>query len=82
VLVLNDKNEAEKRPVKLGTTFDGLRVVEQGLTTTDRVIVVGKQNVLLRNVVIEPQEVKMQDFAAAGGAKVVPSKESEGPAAK
>ena len=75
VLVLNDKNEAEKRAVKLGTIFDGLRVVEEGLTAKDRVIVVGKQNVLQPGVVIEPQEVKMQDYAAASGAKVVPPKE-------
>ena len=38
-------------------------------------IVVGQQNVLRPGVTIEPQEVKMQDYAAAIGAKVVPPKE-------
>ena len=53
VLVLNDKNSAEKRSVKLGTIFDGLRVIEEGLSASDRVIVVGKQNVLQPNAAID-----------------------------
>lgn len=39
VLVLNDKDEAEFRPVELGQVRDGMQIIDKGLAVTDRVIV-------------------------------------------
>jgi len=41
VLVVNDKNIVEARPVKLGQEYEGLRVVETGLKAEDRVVTGG-----------------------------------------
>lgn len=41
VLTVDDQGVATYRPVKLGPLLDGLRVVREGLTATDRVIVSG-----------------------------------------
>ncbi len=43
VLVVNGRNVVEKRPVKLGRNLDGLRVIEDGLQPSDRVVVNGLQ---------------------------------------
>ncbi len=44
-LVVGKNDLVEYRPVKIGTVQDGLRVVHEGLTETDRVIVIGLQRV-------------------------------------
>jgi multidrug efflux system membrane fusion protein len=41
VYVVNDKNEAEFRPVELGEARDGMRVVESGLKPGERIVVLG-----------------------------------------
>lgn len=43
VMVVNADNIVEARPVILGNLFHGLRIVREGLTAEDRVIVVGVQ---------------------------------------
>jgi RND family efflux transporter MFP subunit len=43
LLVVNDKNEVEYRPVKLGLTTEGMRVVENGVTADDLIVVNGLQ---------------------------------------
>ncbi len=43
VIVVNDKDTAERRTVSLGTVYDGLRVVKSGLIENDRVIIRGLQ---------------------------------------
>lgn len=43
VLVVNDKNEVEYRPVRLGITDGPLRVIEEGISPQDWVIVNGIQ---------------------------------------
>ena len=45
VFVVNDKNVAEQRRIKVGTSRDGLLAVEQGLKEGDKVIVQGQQRV-------------------------------------
>lgn len=45
IYVLNENNEAVYRRVKLGQLKDGKRVIETGVTATDRVIVSGLQRV-------------------------------------
>ena len=41
LLTVNKKNVAEYRPIKLGSSQNGLRVVESGIQAEDRVIVNG-----------------------------------------
>jgi RND family efflux transporter MFP subunit len=43
VLVVNDQNIVEYRPVKIGTKVNGMRVIENGITDHDRVIINGLQ---------------------------------------
>jgi RND family efflux transporter MFP subunit len=40
-LVVNDKNQVEVRRVRIGTLEGTMRVVEEGLTPQDRVVVLG-----------------------------------------
>ena len=46
VLVLKPDSTLEYRPVMLGTRIDGLRVVEEGLTAADTIVVNGLQHVM------------------------------------
>lgn len=41
VLVLDNNNQAEYRPVQLGALVDGLRVINEGLTAGEKVIIKG-----------------------------------------
>ncbi len=45
VYVVDDKNEVSYRPVKVGRLYAGMRVIEDGLSKTDKVVVVGLQRV-------------------------------------
>jgi RND family efflux transporter MFP subunit len=58
VLVVNDKNVVERRPVELGALHDGLRVVERGLTRDDRVVVRGVGD-LRPGVEVKPDLIEM-----------------------
>jgi multidrug efflux system membrane fusion protein len=56
LLVLDDKNQAQRRDVRLGKLADrGLRVVETNLKATDRVIIEGTQRARIGHPVT-PQE--------------------------
>ena len=66
VLVLNEKNIVEQRPVTVGANFEGLRVVETGLTGEERVIQSGLQRVR-PGAKAAAEEAKPQ--AKAAGAK-------------
>lgn len=41
LFVVNDKNEVVSKPVKTGEIHDGLRVIREGISPTDRIIVDG-----------------------------------------
>jgi RND family efflux transporter MFP subunit len=56
--VVDDKNKVDSRPVRLGAIHDGLRAIEDGLKTGERVIVVGLQQVR-PGAVVEPKLVEM-----------------------
>jgi membrane fusion protein, multidrug efflux system len=62
VLVLKGDNTLEYRPVTLGTRIDGLRVVNEGLRSTDTIVVNGLQHVMAGAKVL-PTRVAM----SAGG---------------
>lgn len=58
VLVVNEKNTLEYRPVTLGTVHRGMRQVESGLSTQDRVVVSGLMQVR-PGALVTPVEVPM-----------------------
>ncbi|WP_312793974.1 efflux RND transporter periplasmic adaptor subunit [Tianweitania sp.] len=45
VLAVNEANTVDYRPVELGTTVDGMRIVENGLNQGDRIVVSGLQHI-------------------------------------
>ena len=64
VYTVNDNNEVVARPVELGSLEDGLRVIDGDVTTKDRVIVTGLQQVR-PGVVVDPKVVPMPLSPAA-----------------
>jgi RND family efflux transporter MFP subunit len=56
--VVNDKNEVVSRPIRPGALHDGLRSIEEGLKSEDRVIVIGLQQVR-PGAKVEPKLVDM-----------------------
>jgi RND family efflux transporter MFP subunit len=69
VYVLNEKDEATYRRVKIGMLKSGRRVIEEGLTTTDRVVVSGLQRVRIGSKV----QPKMANAKSAEKAEKVAS---------
>jgi len=67
VLVVNDQNVVEYRPVKLGPKQEGLRAVAEGLAAGDWVIVNGIQRVR-PGVTVAPQKVSMRPGPPAAAA--------------
>ncbi len=61
LLVVNDENTVEKRPVRLGALIDGLRVIEEGITPQDRVVVNGTQRAR-PGAPVEPSLVEMSSL--------------------
>jgi RND family efflux transporter MFP subunit len=74
VLVVNDKNVVEYRPVKLGGLHNGLRAVAEGLTPGEWVIVNGIQRTR-PGATVSPQKVSMRP-APAPAAAAAPKAES------
>ena len=64
VLVVNDKNVVEYRPVKLGGLHGGLRAVAEGISAKDWVVVNGIQRAR-PGVTVAPQKVDMRPTAPA-----------------
>jgi len=58
VLIVDDNNTLEYRAVKLGEKVNGLRIVREGLTATDKIVVNGLQRVM-PTMKIEPKLVEM-----------------------
>jgi RND family efflux transporter MFP subunit len=65
VYVLDDNNEVDSRPVRIGALHDGLRAIEDGLKPGEQVIVSGIQQVR-PGVTVEP---KLVDMPAVGSRK-------------
>lgn len=64
VYVVGDDNKVLYRRVRLGPIFDGLREIEEGLSSTDRIIVEGLQRVR-PGIAVKPEDVNM--VAEGGG---------------
>ena len=58
LLVLGEEDKVEKRNVRIGDLYDGLRVIEEGLRPDDRVVVNGIQKARPGGQVV-PKEVDM-----------------------
>jgi multidrug efflux system membrane fusion protein len=72
VLVVNDKNVVEYRPVKLGPIQNGLRAVTDGVTAQDWIVVNGIQRAR-PGTTVAPQKVSMRPGAPAAAAPAAPS---------
>jgi membrane fusion protein, multidrug efflux system len=70
VLVVGAENKVEYRPVKLGPVIDGLRVVREGLTENDTIVVNGLQRVRPGSP-ITPQKVAMGEQHLRAGDKTM-----------
>lgn len=82
VLVVNEKNIVEYRPVTLGIEVGEMRVLEKGVSETDWIVVNG----LLRarpGAKVDPQRTEMRDRTGLGAsAPDVVERDSESPSAK
>jgi RND family efflux transporter MFP subunit len=58
VYVVDDKNEVDSRPVRVGALHDGLRAIEDGLRPGEQVVVSGIQQVRA-GATVEPKLVEM-----------------------
>ena len=68
VLVVNDQNVVEFRPVKLGPLSEGMRVVRDGVKAGERVITAGIQRAR-PGITVKPQEAASSPATATAGAK-------------
>jgi len=59
VYVVGAKNAAERRDVTLGAAVEGLRIVESGLKSGDRVVVNGMKKIFFPGAPLQPVDVPM-----------------------
>ena len=76
LLVVNDKNVVEYRPVKLGLTIQGMRVVEEGVTADDLIVVNGLQRAR-PGIPVNPQIEGAAAAAATTAAATAPAAKKE-----
>jgi len=69
VYVLNDKNQALRRDVKLGGQFDGLRMITEGLSAGEQIVVHGIQKVFFPGMEVKPQVIVMGEMPIAAAPK-------------
>jgi multidrug efflux system membrane fusion protein len=61
VYVINDKNAAIHTEVEVGAPYPGgRRVIEKGLTASDRIVVNGLQKIARNGAIVEPKELKAE----------------------
>jgi RND family efflux transporter MFP subunit len=73
VFVVKDDNTAEERRVTVGRLHDGLRVIEEGLSAGEKVVVTGLQRVRAKNPV-KPVLVDMPVVGAPAAEEKAPRK--------
>ena len=67
LLVVNDRNTVEYRPVQTGSLFQGMRVIKDGIDPEDRVIVNGVQKARPGITVHPTDEPNVQPIQAGAG---------------
>jgi RND family efflux transporter MFP subunit len=75
LLIVNDKNVVEYRPIKTGIAVGNLRVIEEGIAKDEWVVVNGLQRAR-PGVTVEPEQTASKPAAADGNGKAtaVPAK--------
>jgi len=71
VYVLGAENKAMRRDIHIGRTYEGLRIVSDGLKPDEQIIVHGIQKVFFPNMPVMPQMIGMSDPAPSPGAMPV-----------
>ncbi len=74
VLVINDSDVVEYRPVKLGLRVNSLRVIEEGIQKGDWIVVNGLQRARPGSKV-QAQRARMSDTSESAGASSLPEAE-------
>jgi RND family efflux transporter MFP subunit len=69
--VLNDQNEVQYRPVKVGALSGGMRVIEEGLAPDEKVVVNGLQRVR-PGIKVEPKLIDAQNASATDAVATKP----------
>lgn len=59
VYVLDQDNKAQRKDIVIGRMVDNLRVVQSGLSATDKVVVAGVQKIFFPGTPVTPSEVKL-----------------------
>jgi RND family efflux transporter MFP subunit len=79
VYVIDERNLAKAKPVKLGAISDGLRVVESGITPDDRIVVNGIVRIR-PGIQVTPEQGNMADFTGTlrRAVAVEPTRETSG----
>jgi multidrug efflux system membrane fusion protein len=80
LLVVNDQNVVEYRPVKLGPLSEGLRVIEKGVSPGEWVITSGIQRVR-PGITVKPQQTATPGQRGAGAPAPAEVKEPASPPA-
>lgn len=81
VLGVKDSGETVFRPVRLGASVGELRIVEDGLTPQDRIVVVGLAKIFYPGMSVDPQAASMETLEmAAPPAGTVPQTPDAKPA--
>lgn len=82
VLGVKDNGETVFRPVRLGASVGELRIVEDGLTPQDRIVVVGLAKIFYPGMTVAPQAASMETLEMAtppaGAAPQAPDVKTEG----
>lgn len=81
VLVVNDENTVEYRPVELGIAVDGMRVVASGLRADERIVVNGLQRARPGEEVVPELAPAAPDRATAGARSPAVPPDARPPAA-
>jgi len=63
VWVVGEDNKVSYRPVKLGGSADGLRIITGGLKVGEKIVINGTQRVMMPNQAITPKIVPMENPA-------------------
>jgi RND family efflux transporter MFP subunit len=64
LLAVNSENTVEKKPIRMGQLVDGLRVIEEGLRSDDRVVVNGLQRAR-PGAKVDPEQIDMNTLTAS-----------------
>jgi RND family efflux transporter MFP subunit len=79
VLIVNDKNIVEQRPVQTGDAVDGgMRIIKGGLKREERIVVTGIQRAVPGSA-IKPVDVALPEGSAAAPASAIPAARKDKP---